>query len=300
MNHPPPPPNSSFSVGASITSTPATVTSGAPPNSIAPGVTVSGIPPPPPPPQMKVPRKNNTNQSIEVEENSLSTIGGANIGMSTMNSNPNYASAGVSGNNNHNSAAMSMAMLQQSSPQDPRGGAMPGVPGVQVQTSIPSQSLNSNQQQLLVSNHGGASNLTNPATGVPLYAGNPKPLQMQQQHHHHASSNTSSQLVPPPPQVLNNNGLILPPGVTIPVGMDPHVLYTSDRAADLIKQLSPQQTQAALDEYADAMKVKAGKVRNAQAYLIGVIKRYVTVNSKTRKAGAAIQVSGVNARYFNT
>ena len=159
-------------------------TSGVVPTSIAPGVTVPGIPPPPPP-QMKVPRKNNTIQSIAVENSTLSTIGGVNMGIGTMNSNPiNYAGVGVSGNNNHNSAAMSMAMLQQSSPQDPRGGAMSGVPGIQVQASSPGNSLNSNHQLLVSSHiHGGASNLTNPAPGVPLYAGNPKPLQMQQQHH---------------------------------------------------------------------------------------------------------------------
>jgi len=281
MSNPPPPGSSFTSVGPPISNIlpAAASTSGAVPTSIAPGVSVPGIPPPPPP-QMKVPRKNNTIQSIAVENSTLSTIGGVNMGIGTMNSNPiNYAGVGVSGNNNHNSAAMSMAMLQQSSPQDPRGGAMSGVPGIQVQASSPGNSLNSNHQLLVSSHiHGGASNLTNPAPGVPLYAGNPKPLQMQQQHH-----------LAPPPQVMNRNGFTLPPGVSIPMGMDPNVLNTSDRAADLIKHLSPQQTQAALDEYADAMKVKAGKVRNAQAYLIGVIKRYVTVNSKTRKAGAAIQ-----------
>ncbi len=93
---------------------------------------------------------------------------------------------------------------------------------------------------------------------------------------------------------MNNNAAIdpkhahlIPPGVNMPSSMDPNVLFTSDRAVQLIQKLTPNQMQAALDEYADAMKQKGGKVRNPTAYLVGVIKRYVTVNSKERKSGAS-------------
>jgi len=46
--------------------------------------------------------------------------------------------------------------------------------------------------------------------------------------------------------------------------------------------------QAALNEFDEAMKNKGDKVRNTTAYLVGVIKRYVNVNTKERKSGAPV------------
>lgn len=81
--------------------------------------------------------------------------------------------------------------------------------------------------------------------------------------------------------------LNLPPGVTLPPGMDPSVLLTSDRALALIKELSPTQVQAALNEFDEAIRNKGDKVRNLQAYLVGVIRRYLHVNRKERSAAGA-------------
>merc|ERR1719174_2555113 len=58
--------------------------------------------------------------------------------------------------------------------------------------------------------------------------------------------------------------------------MDPSILIKSDRALTLLRQLSPSQINAALLEFAEAMKMKGERVRNSQAYLVGVIKRYIT------------------------
>lgn len=55
----------------------------------------------------------------------------------------------------------------------------------------------------------------------------------------------------------------------------------------LLNDLTPSQMQAALNEFDDAMKSKAGKVRNSQAYLVGVIKRYLHVNKKERSSAGA-------------
>ena len=81
--------------------------------------------------------------------------------------------------------------------------------------------------------------------------------------------------------------LNLPKGVCLPPMMDPTILLTSDRALALLNDLSPSQVQAALNEFDEAMRNKGNKVRNAQAYLVGVIKRYLHVNRKERSAAGA-------------
>ena len=82
--------------------------------------------------------------------------------------------------------------------------------------------------------------------------------------------------------------LNLPPGIVLPPTMDPSILANSEKAMQLLNQLPPPQIQAALNEFDEAMKTKGDKVRNTTAYLVGVIKRYVNVNSKERKTGAPI------------
>lgn len=73
----------------------------------------------------------------------------------------------------------------------------------------------------------------------------------------------------------------------MPHSMDPTILLTSDRALALLNELSPSQVQAALNEFDEAMRNKGNKVRNSQAYLVGVIKRYLHVNRKERSAAGA-------------
>merc|ERR1719174_1911332 len=58
--------------------------------------------------------------------------------------------------------------------------------------------------------------------------------------------------------------------------MDLSILIKSDRALTLLRELSPSQINAALLEFVEAMKMKGERVRNSQAYLVGVIKRYIT------------------------
>jgi len=81
---------------------------------------------------------------------------------------------------------------------------------------------------------------------------------------------------------------MLPPGIVLPPGIDPSILLTSDHALTLLKQLSPAQQQAALLEFEEAMRNKGNRVRNSQAYLVGVIKRYITVTRKEKGVGAPI------------
>lgn len=80
----------------------------------------------------------------------------------------------------------------------------------------------------------------------------------------------------------------LPPGVFLPNSMDPNILLNSSKASQLLHQLAPSQMQAALNEFDEAMRNKGDKVRNTTAYLVGVFKRYVNVNSKERHTGAPV------------
>lgn len=95
---------------------------------------------------------------------------------------------------------------------------------------------------------------------------------------------------PPPPKPFLTSDVLalqaqLPGGIKIPPGLDPKILLSSDRALRMLKELtSPVQMQAALDEFTEAMKNKGDRVRNAQAYLVGVIKRYITVSQKDSNA----------------
>lgn len=93
-----------------------------------------------------------------------------------------------------------------------------------------------------------------------------------------SSSSTQAKIILPP--------LHLPKGVQLPPTMDPAILLASDRAMALLNELSPSQTQAALNEFDEAMRNKGTKVRNAQAYLVGVIKRYLHVNRKERSSAS--------------
>lgn len=56
----------------------------------------------------------------------------------------------------------------------------------------------------------------------------------------------------------------LPPGVTIPAGIDSNILYSSDRIMSMLMTLDPSQIQAALNEFDEAIRNKGDKVRNVQ------------------------------------
>lgn len=77
----------------------------------------------------------------------------------------------------------------------------------------------------------------------------------------------------------------LPDGVIIPAGIDSNILYSSERIMSMLMTLNPSQIQAALNEFDEAIRNKGDKVRNVQAYFIGVLKRYVSVNSKEKQGG---------------
>lgn len=99
-------------------------------------------------------------------------------------------------------------------------------------------------------------------------------------HNNHRTydDNMPTKILPP---------LNLPAGVVLPPTMDGAILATSERAMALMKDLNPSQIQAALNEFDEAMRSKGNKVRNAQAYLVGVIKRYLHVNRKERSGVGA-------------
>lgn len=68
----------------------------------------------------------------------------------------------------------------------------------------------------------------------------------------------------------------------------------------MLAQLTPSQMQAALNEFDEAIRNKGEKVRNVQAYLIGVVKRYVSVNSKERQGGQKAMGENVSPVVMNT
>jgi hypothetical protein len=98
----------------------------------------------------------------------------------------------------------------------------------------------------------------------------------------------ASNAVSLPSSVLN-----LPPGVTLPPSVDPSLILSSQKAVQLLHTLTPKQMQDSLNEFDEAVRIKGTKVRNVTAYLIGVFKRYVNVNSKERKSGAPVMKDGL-------
>lgn len=112
-----------------------------------------------------------------------------------------------------------------------------------------------------------------------------------------SNSNPVSYAQPPHPQAQFHSAaasvLNLPPGVFVPQSIDQNLILASPKAMELLHSLSPKQMQDSLMEFDEAMRSKAGKVRNITAYLIGVFKRYVNVNSKQRKSGAPVMTEGL-------
>ena len=84
---------------------------------------------------------------------------------------------------------------------------------------------------------------------------------------------------------MDNRNLMatLPEGVELPPSVDSELL--GDRLLSMLLQLPVAQINEALTEYDDAVRVKCN-IRNHQAYLHGVLKRYLSVLEKSRESGA--------------
>mmetsp|Transcript_43600 Transcript_43600/g.91637 ORF Transcript_43600/g.91637 Transcript_43600/m.91637 type:complete len:187 (+) Transcript_43600:457-1017(+) len=66
--------------------------------------------------------------------------------------------------------------------------------------------------------------------------------------------------------------LILPEGVTLPPSVTPNMI--DGRLRRTFLDLTPTQMKEILAEYDDAVREKGGEIRNRNAYLFGVVKRY--------------------------
>ena len=84
-------------------------------------------------------------------------------------------------------------------------------------------------------------------------------------------------------QWVSNNpsdDLVLPHGVHLPTSVTPQIIGTG-RLKQLFFTLSPSQMNEALVEYDVAVKEKGGEIRNRQAYLFGVVKRYKALHERS-------------------
>jgi len=79
----------------------------------------------------------------------------------------------------------------------------------------------------------------------------------------------------PPEQVHSEADLNLPEGVTLPPSIPPQLM--SEKLQTMLNTLPVQQMKEALSEYHDAVASKGSTIRNKQAYLHGVLKRYITI-----------------------
>lgn len=162
-------------------------------------------------------------------------------------------------------------------------GAANGVPGVPPPpppiTNNSNNDDSSTQMKVPRKNSNSISSPQDPRSLVSTISTNVIPASQSLSTNKYNNSSSPSKIILPP--------LNLPKGVSLPPTMDPSILLTSDHAMTLLKELSPTQMQAALNEFDDAMKNKGTKVRNTQAYLVGVIKRYLHVNRKQRSSAHA-------------
>jgi len=81
-----------------------------------------------------------------------------------------------------------------------------------------------------------------------------------------------------------NNNRSLPEGLKCPLSVTDGLL--SDRLRNMLVQLPVSQMNEALMEYDEAVNTKSSIIRNHQAYLHGVLKRYLTVHEKVKEGGA--------------
>lgn len=97
-----------------------------------------------------------------------------------------------------------------------------------------------------------------------------------------SNASVSNDIVPPQ-SVSNISALSSMPifnGISFPPNMDHNLILGSERALSMFQQLDPKRIQAALDEFTEAMANKGERVRNVQAYFLGVVRRYVSAAEK--------------------
>ncbi len=75
--------------------------------------------------------------------------------------------------------------------------------------------------------------------------------------------------------------LNLPVGVTLPPSVTPPLIASNGRLKHIFFSLSPSQMNEALMEYEEAVKEKGNEIRNKQAYLFGVVKRYKMLHERS-------------------
>jgi len=103
-------------------------------------------------------------------------------------------------------------------------------------------------------------------------------MNQKQEHNIHLDNSANSQQ-----GEFGDEIITLPEGVVLPPSVTPVLL--SDRLRKMLFELTPQQMIEALSEYDDAVRTKSNTIRNRQAYLNGVLKRYISVLNKVHQDG---------------
>lgn len=89
----------------------------------------------------------------------------------------------------------------------------------------------------------------------------------------------------PQPEEKHSNSadctLDLPVGVILPPSVTPPLIASNGRLKHIFFSLSPSQMNEALMEYEEAVKEKGNEIRNKQAYLFGVVKRYKMLHERS-------------------
>lgn len=103
----------------------------------------------------------------------------------------------------------------------------------------------------------------------------PQPPTMQQPPRRQGSYDDGGRLAP----------LVLPDGVSLPPSVTPDMLDGRLRRSFL--DLAPTQMKEVLAEYDEAVREKGSEIRNRNAYLFGVVKRYKTLHDRSYAGGGA-------------
>jgi len=94
------------------------------------------------------------------------------------------------------------------------------------------------------------------------------------------------------PMFQGNGPLVLPEGVILPPSITPELM--SDRLREMLYQLPPETMKDAFLEYHNAVTAKGNSIRSHQAYLHGVLKRYVQlIGGEVKNLTKDIVVGGI-------
>ena len=102
------------------------------------------------------------------------------------------------------------------------------------------------------------------------------------------SASTESKLPSPPLSETRSNSfddsgsLVLPEGITLPPSVTPQMI--DGRLRRNFLDLAPSQMREVLTEYDEALKEKGSEIRNKNAYLFGVVKRYKALSNGGQNA----------------